>query len=105
MPIKIKWTKRAGKHLESIYAYLATNSEQAAVKIYNELIDSADILKTFPMSGKKEPELEKSPLEYRSLVACEHYKLIYYIDNDVAKIMAVWDCRQKPNRLKKIFLR
>lgn len=93
---------QAGKHLDAIHAFLSEKSVKAATDTYNELIDAADILLTFPQAGKIEAALEESTQCYRSLVVCKHYKLIYRIDKETIKIMAVWDCRQNPNRLNKL---
>ena len=94
--------KQAGKHLDTIYAYLAEKSVKAATDTYNELIDTADTLLTFPQAGKIETVLEDCSHCYRSFVVCKHYKLIYRIDKEIIKIVAVWDCRQNPNRLNKL---
>ena len=76
--MKLRWMKRAVKHLDTIYDFLAKKNEQAAIKVYNEFLDTADTLLTFP------------------------YKLIYRIEKNIIKIVAVWDCRQNPKKLKRI---
>lgn len=100
--MKLKWLKRAGMHLEAIYTYLARENERAAVEMYNKLIDAADTLLIFPEAGKIEPLLRGKPKVYRSLVACRHYKLVYRIEKETIKIVAVWDCRRSPDKLKKM---
>lgn len=94
--------KRAVKHLDTVYDFLAKKNEQAAIKVYNELLDTADTLLTFPLAGKEEDVLIDNPKNYRSLVTCKHYKLIYRIEKDIIKIVAVWDCRQNPKKLKRV---
>lgn len=101
--MKLRWMKRAAKHLDSIYDYLAKQNEHAAIKVYNELLDSAETLLTFPMAGKEECALKDNPKKYRSLVVNKHYKLIYRIESNIIKIVAVWDCRQSPKKLKSLF--
>lgn len=102
MSTQLRWLRRAAKHLDNIYEYLAPKNEQAAIKLYNEILDTADILTQFPLAGKVEPVLEDCPKCYRSIVACKHYKLIYRVEKDVVKIAAVWDCRQDTYKLKNI---
>lgn len=102
MSAKLRWLKRAVKHLDDIYEYLEPKNERAAVKLYNEILDTADVLMQFPLAGKMEPVLEDNPKCYRSIVASKHYKLIYRVDKDIVKIVAVWDCRQDTVRLKKM---
>lgn len=46
--------------------------------------------------------LKDNPMIYRSLVACKHYKLIYRVEKNIIKIVAVWDCRQNPKKLKRV---
>ena len=91
--MKLRWMKRAVKHLDTIYDFLAKK---------NEFLDTADTLLTFPLAGKEEDVLKENPKNYRSLVACKHYKLIYRIEKNIIKIVAVWDCRQNPKKLKRI---
>ena len=100
MLAEVRWEKRAGKHLEDIYDYLSAKSEQAAARCYNELLDFAEILREFPLAGKVEPALQDNPKCYRSLVACKHYKIIYRIDSNIVKIVAIWDCRQDSRKLR-----
>ena len=102
MQIELRWMKRAVKHLNTIYDFLAEKDEQAAIKVYNDLLDSADTLLTFPMAGKIEEALKDSSKDYRSLVVCKHYKLVYRVENHIVKIVAVWDCRQNPKKLKRM---
>lgn len=89
MSAELRWLKRAVKHLDDIYEYLAVRNEQAAVKLYNEILDTTDVLMQFPLAGKVEPALEDNPKCYRSLVVSKHYKLIYRVDREVVKIVAV----------------
>ena len=78
--MKLRWMKRAVKHLDTIYDFLAKKNEQAAIKVYNEFLDTADTLLTFPLAGKEEDVLKENPKNYRSLVACKHYRKEYYKD-------------------------
>lgn len=35
--------------------------------------------------------------------AGKHYKIIYRLENNIIKIVAVWDCRQDSHKLKDMF--
>ena len=59
--MKLRWMKRAVKHLDTIYDFLAKKNEQAAIKVYNEFLDTADTLLTFPLAGKEEDVLKENP--------------------------------------------
>lgn len=94
----IKWSFRALSHLEEIYSFYRdyTKSEKIASKLYNDILDEAIVLESFPLAGKIEPALEDLPICYRSLVVKKHYKIIYYISKETVYIAAVWDCRMNP---------
>lgn len=56
-----------------------------------------------PYLGFKEPILTDNPKEYRSLVE-GYYKIIYCIENEqYIRIVTIFDCRQSPDKLNKLF--
>ncbi len=103
MPTRLKWLPQAITLLENIYDYYSKKSECSAVRLYNRIIDSADLLKTFPHAGPLEPSLKDFPQHFHSLVVEKHYKLIYTISPDLIEIHAIWDCRQDDWKLKEMF--
>ena len=105
MQIKLKWLPRAIALLDDIYEYYSEKSERSAIRIYNQLLDSAEPLKTFPYAGISEPLLEEFPQNFRSLVVEKHFKPIYTISPTLIEIHAIWDCRQDNWRLKEMFHR
>lgn len=102
MVTRLEWSAKARHHLNQIYTYYKKKSEQAAVNLFNGLIDAADTLLIFPEAGKIELLSEGTNICYRSLIAEKHFKLIYYIKEDVVRIVAVWDCRRNPVSLKRL---
>ena len=56
--VKIRWTDKATRHLNSIYEYIASDSEVYAERYVKSLISSTDKLKQMPECGRKVPELE-----------------------------------------------
>jgi plasmid stabilization system protein ParE len=98
--MKLHFLKRAEKHLDDIYDFLKLKSEDAAVDVYNEILDEIERLKSFPEMAPIETNLIDFPEIFRALVIRKTYKVIYYIKNDRICISAVWDCRQNPNKLK-----
>lgn len=103
MQMRLKWLPQAIALLDKIYDFYATKSEQAASKLYNRLLDSANPLKIFPQAGIVEPLIQEYNKCFRSLAVEKHYKLIYTITDDLIEIHAIWDCRQEENKLKDIF--
>lgn len=86
MPTRLKWLPQAITLLENIYDYYSKKSECSAVRLYNRIIDSADLLKTFPHAGPLEPSLKDFPQNFHSFVVEKHYKLIYTISPDLIEI-------------------
>ena len=74
-------------------------NEAYAARLYNSLINEADILATPPKTRAAERLLEHIPGHYRSLLADKCHKLVYTIEEDDIVIHAVWDCRQSPEHL------
>lgn len=98
--MRIIWTIQAQEDLETIYRFWLPKDANYAARLYNLLIDEADILLTFPHAGAQERFLLHRPEQFRSLVVEKHHKLIYTIEEESVVIHAVWDCRQNPEVLK-----
>ena len=60
------------------------------------------MLAHFPRIGAIEPLLSEFAEEYRFLIVRKNYKIVYCIDSETTiYVVAVFDCRQKPEKLKK----
>jgi len=94
------FSKQAEGHLDDIYNFVKIKNENAAVNIYNEILDEIERLKSFPEIAPIEPNLIDFPETFRALVVRKTYKVIYYIKNNKICISAIWDCRQNSNKLK-----
>ena len=79
------WTAKAKEDLKEITKYYK--------KHY------ADLLADNPLLGFYEQALSSEPQGFRSLVH-EHYKIIYFIEDDIIYISAIFDCRQNPDKLR-----
>lgn len=102
--MKLIWTLFAAEQLESIYRFVKKKSERAAVAVYNDILDETDGLLHFPEMAKVEPLLSELVETYRSLVVRNTYKVVYYTEDETIFIVAVFDCRQSPEKLKKDIL-
>lgn len=56
--IRIVWTEPAISDLDSLYAYIARDSEVYADAVITEIFDSVDRLICFPLSGRIVPEID-----------------------------------------------
>ena len=99
--MKIKFSPEAQEDLDNIYHYYAELNETYAVELYNDIIDEADMLRGFPYIAQVEPFLSEFPEIYRSLVVHRTYKVVYFIEEDSINIVAVFDCRQNPQKMRK----
>ena len=102
MEVRVFWTETARSDLRVIYKYYKEIAGiEKAKKLVKTIIDRTIQLEKFPLSGPKEPLLVHRKNEYHYLVE-GNYKIIYWVENNYAKIAAVFDCRQDSSKLKKI---
>lgn len=95
--MRLLWLQLAEEDLDSIYHFYSTDkSIKAAIKLYNDILDATEKLIDFPLIAAIEPKLSEDEDEYRALVVRKHFKIIYFIEEDVVYIAAIWDCRQNP---------
>jgi len=102
MEIKVLWSDSALSQLEDIYDYYKIGaSPRVAKNIIKLLVAETTILKSNPLLGVKEPLLSERSFEYRYLIK-NNYKIIYRYNENLIRIVAVFDCRQNPNKIEKI---
>jgi addiction module RelE/StbE family toxin len=100
MKLKLLFAPEALEDMEKIYHYYAEQNATYAVELYNRIIEEAEQLQYFPQMAQKEPFLKEYTEEYRSLIVENNYKLVYFVENETVNIVAVFDCRQNPQKLK-----
>lgn len=76
---KVNWTLKAQASLDSIYEYIHQDAPFYAERFVQQLIDSADRLETFPLSGRLVPEVEREDIRE---IIFQSYRIIYWIAND-----------------------
>ena len=102
MEIKIEWSELAEKQLKEIYDYYSLEANRRTAKrIVNKIIERVEILYQNPLSGPKEELLKEYPEGFRFLVE-SNYKIIYWIEKELIIIASVFDCRQNPEKMKRI---
>ncbi|MDO5665071.1 MAG: type II toxin-antitoxin system RelE/ParE family toxin [Bacteroidia bacterium] len=96
---QIEWTDLAKNQLKNIYDYYSyVASGRIAKKLINKIVERVDILMLNPYAGRIEDLLSDYTEEYRYLVV-DKYKIIYWINGNVAVVSSVFDCRQNPKRM------
>jgi len=97
---EIKWHDSAREHLRKIFNFNIDHfSESYAYSILGDVLGEVQDLEHFPKKGAPELLLEGRKYEYRRLVIRENYKVIYFLVEDEAHIVAVWDVRRNPKTL------
>ena len=99
----IRISKNAEEHLDNIFNFICSVNERAAIDTYNTILDEIDFLAKQPRMAAIELLLEEFPREYRSLVVMRKYRVVYFIEDEIVHISAVWDCRRNPDTLVKEF--
>lgn len=101
MALKLIWTSDASLMLQDIRDYYIEHGGLQVVRQrINKIRDCAKRLKDFPELGKKEEALSNMTHSYRSLIEGD-YKIIYYHEESVIYIIAIFDCRQDDVRLRR----
>jgi plasmid stabilization system protein ParE len=101
MEVRVLWTDSALSQLEDIYDYYKIKaSPRIAKKLVKTLVEETIILESNPLIGVKEPLLSERPYEYRFLVK-SNYKIIYRFNENLIRIISVFDCRQNPKKIEK----
>ncbi|MEN9461890.1 MAG: hypothetical protein RIS84_1910 [Pseudomonadota bacterium] len=77
--INVNWTLKAQVSLDGIYDYIHQDAPFYAERFVQQLIDSADRLETFPLSGRVVPEAEREDIRE---VIFQSYRIIYWIISD-----------------------
>lgn len=86
--VKLIWTDQAINDLGDIGDYIAENSDKYAKLTVKKLLESPDILKTFPQAGRVVPEKNEENL--RELIE-GNYRIIYEIvSSDQINILTVY---------------
>ena len=98
--MRVNWANEARVDLRDILIYLyKTFGSKVTRRALADLKRSIRLLLLFPSLGKLCFEDIILGITYRMLVS-EHHKLVYYLEDDTLNIVAVWDNRKDPERLR-----
>jgi plasmid stabilization system protein ParE len=102
MEVKVLWSDTSLVQLQDIFDYYSFKANpSAARKIIKGIVKKSILLESNPLIGVKEPLLVDRPFEYRFIVET-NYKIIYRFNDNIARIVSVFDCRQNPQKLDRI---
>ena len=84
--MKVHWTETAEGHLDAIYAYIAQDSPQYAMRMVDRLTRRSQQIADFPLSGRKVPEYEMDQI--REVIEGP-YRIIYHIKPHQIDVLGV----------------
>ena len=103
MAIRIEWSQQSEKQLKEIFDYYSVvASKIIARKIVNGILERVSILESNPFAGPKEVLLNNYPEEFRYLVE-SNFKIIYWKNDCLVTISSIFDCRQNPDKINKLY--
>jgi addiction module RelE/StbE family toxin len=89
--MKVVWSPRAIRHLASLRAYIAKDSEQNAALLAGKILDTVDLLQTQPDMGRPGRVLGTREL----VVPGTPYIIPYRVRRERLQLVAVLHGRQK----------
>lgn len=102
MEVKVLWSDTSLVQLQDIFDYYnLTTSLKIAKKIVKGIVSTSQLLESNPQIGVKEPLLINRTFEYRFIVE-GNYKIIYRFNDNIVRIVSVFDCRQNPQKIMKL---
>jgi len=85
----VQWTGTAQDHLDAIYAYIAQDSPEYALRMVDRLTRRSQQIADAPLSGRRVPEYDMDQL--REVIE-KPYRIIYHIKPDQIDVIAVLHC-------------
>ena len=82
----VHWTDTAQDHLGAIYAYIAQDSPEYALRMVDRLTRRSQQIVDAPLSGRRVPEYD---LDQIREVIEGPYRIIYHIKSDQIDVVAV----------------
>lgn len=102
MEVKVLWSDTSLAQLQEIFDYYNFRANvSVARKIIKGIVKKSILLESNPLIGVKEPLLDNRPFEYRFIIE-NNYKIIYRFNDNIARIVSVFDCRQNPEKIERI---
>ena len=101
--MQVKFTDKAIAHLESIIDIFIEYAGERYAEKFSTLIDEKlNKLQRFPLIGFIEPLLVDRKYQYRATVIYHNYKMVYYVEGDTIWVVAFWDMRMNPDKLRRM---
>jgi toxin ParE1/3/4 len=83
---RLRWTKPALRDLDDVAEYIALDNPSAAARLVTKIFNKVERLKNFPNSGRRPPELLRTP--YREVIV-PPCRIFYRVEWDTVYILHV----------------
>ncbi|MDX6530798.1 MAG: toxin ParE1/3/4 [Blastocatellia bacterium] len=83
---EVRWTPQAADDLESIYDFIARDSQHYAQLTAEKILAAIDLIEQFPLMGRHVPESSREDL--RELIK-PPYRIVYRV-GEVVKILTIF---------------
>jgi toxin ParE1/3/4 len=80
------WADPAKTDLKAIYDFVASDSKYYAKKVIQDIIDRTNIIETYPMIGRKVPEIDDENV--REIFAYS-YRILYEIKSEKIYVIGI----------------
>ena len=84
--MRVHWTDTAQEHLDAIFAYIARDSSEYALRMVDRLTRRSQQIGDVPLSGRRVPEYGMDQI--REVIEGS-YRIIYHIKSDQIDVLAV----------------
>lgn len=100
--LQIVWTNHSKHSLQSIYAYIASDSVRDADRVDKEIQALGNSLWNFPYKCPECPELPTKNHMYRKAIYAGTYKIIYKILKQEIWVLDIFHGKRSPAQLSKL---
>ena len=93
--LEIVWSDQAQKQVENIYNSYKSKSEEGALNVVNAILESPESIK-YP----EQYQVDEINKNYRRIIVRGTYKVMYQVDGQTIRIVAVVGTVQSPKEIK-----
>ena len=90
--VELRWSLLAAEDLENICLYIEKDSERYARIIAQEIVGMADLIPTFPYSGRMVPKYNSEFIREKMI---KSYRVIYRIHGEYIEVVRILQQRRQ----------
>ena len=99
--MRIEWSDHSRKDIREIIAYVGSSfGGRKALEVLSDIRDTANLLLAFPLMGKEFVVDSIIGITYHT-VPSKFHQIVYFVEGENIKIVAIWNNRRDIRRLKR----